>query len=107
MSHVSCSTHSASPRKHAQPEPGTNPELSVTLGNGLEDRQVNAKWNSGDISAMVSIDVATLRKMLAEAEAYKPGATLSRPVVDLGKYTCSRCKTRQPVGEIHSPCVAR
>lgn len=74
---VHCSTHSGSPRKHAQPERSVDPKLSVTLGHGLEDRVVNATWQSGDVCATVGISVDTLRKMIAAAELYKPGATLS------------------------------
>lgn len=73
---VWCSTHSASPRKHAHPEPSSDPSLHVTLGHGSEDRIVTAKWQSGDICAMASLSVAMMREMIAAAEAYKPGATL-------------------------------
>lgn len=74
-----CRTSTATPRKPAHPEPAEQAALSVTLGNGLEDRAVNAQWRSGDIDAQLSISVSDLRRMLATAEAYKPGATLSKP----------------------------
>ena len=76
QNYVWCSTHSTSPRKHAHPEPTTAPAFGVTLGHGEDDRIVNVVWKSGDMVAMVGINVATLRRMLAAAEAYKPGATL-------------------------------
>ena len=77
--YVWCSTHSQTARKHAQPDHSTNPGFDVTLGHGADDRIVTAKWRSGDVDALVSIDVATLRQMIATAEAYKPGATLTNP----------------------------
>lgn len=83
MNYLWCSTHAATPRKHAQPDPTVCPEIDITLGHGAEDRIVNAKYQSGDICAMVSISVATLRQMIAAAEAYKPGATLSRRAQDI------------------------
>lgn len=75
-SYVWCSTHTSTPRKHAHPEPSRCPRFDVTLGHGAEDRIVTAKWSDGDIHALVSIDVGTLRHMIALAENYKPGATL-------------------------------
>lgn len=76
MAYLWCSTHSASPRKHAHPEAAQSLECHVTLGKGVEDRIVTSKWRSGDVCAMVSADVATLRQMIAAAEEYKPGAKL-------------------------------
>jgi len=77
--YVWCSTHASTPRKHSHPEPSKEPRFDITLGHGTHDRIVTAKWTSGDLSAMVSIDVATLRHMLTLADNYKPGATLYSP----------------------------
>lgn len=77
--YIWCSTHSATPRKHAHPEVAIAAKLNITLGDGHEDRVVTATWQSRDICSEVSINVATLRLMLAAADAYKPGATLSSP----------------------------
>lgn len=78
--YIWCGTRSETPRKHAHPEPAIDiARFDVTLGNGQEDRIVNAGWRSRDIDAMVSINVATLRLMLAAADGYKPGATLTKP----------------------------
>jgi hypothetical protein len=74
-----CATHSATPRKHAHTEPTASPLLTVTLGNETEDRQVSARYQSGEVIAQVSITVAMLRAMLKLAEEYKPGATLQNP----------------------------
>ena len=71
-----CSTSSPTPRKHAHPEPATHPVMRIVLGNGLEDRKVECSWYSDGIRSSVSVSVATLRKMIEAAEAYKPGATL-------------------------------
>lgn len=73
---ASCATHSATPRKHAQPEPTETPGMSVTLGHGVEDRIVNLQWCAGDIDCQVGISVATLRRMIEAGESYKPGAVL-------------------------------
>ena len=74
--YVWCSTHASTPRKHAHPEPSQCPRFDITLGHNADDRIVTAKWTSGDLCAMVSIDVATLRHMIALADNYKPGATI-------------------------------
>lgn len=74
MKYVWCSTHSQSPRKHGHPDHTADPRFDVTLGSGIEDRIVTAKWSDGDVSALVSINVETLREMIAIAESYKPGS---------------------------------
>lgn len=74
---VAVCTHATSPRKHVHAL-CPNPRFRVVLGHGMEDRTVEAFWFDGEnkADASLSIDVRTLRAMLAEAEAYKPGATL-------------------------------
>ena len=75
-------TDGMSPRKHSIARcdnPGKS--FRVVLGNGIEDRMVEVSWFDADTKtgASVGIDVSTLRAMLAEAESYRPGATLSSP----------------------------
>ena len=77
VGYVWCGTDSPTPRKHAQPGPATQPAMRIILGNGLEDRKVECSWFSDGIRSTVSVNVATLRKMIEAAEAYKPGATLT------------------------------
>lgn len=76
---VWCSTGVSTPRKYANPESSTDPTITVTLGKDAESRIVNASWRSNGIDADVSISVGMLKAMLAAAESYKPGATLSNP----------------------------
>lgn len=76
---VWCGTSSPTPRKHAQPDGSSNPQISITLGDDAESRIVNAMWRSNGVEASVSITVGMLKAMLAAAESYKPGATLSNP----------------------------
>lgn len=75
--YVWCGTDSPTPRKHAQPGPTAQPAMRIVLGNGLEDRKVECSWFSDGIRSTVSVSVATLRKMIEAAEAYKPGVTLT------------------------------
>ena len=74
---VSVCTSTATPRKHVNTT-CENLQFRVVLGNGFEDREVEATWydGTGGVRASVGIDVSTLRAMLAEAETYKPGATV-------------------------------
>ena len=83
---VSVCASVATPRKHVNTT-CENLQFRVVLGNGLEDRTVEATWYDGfeGIRASVGIDVATLRAMLSEAETYKPGATLSDPRAAIAK----------------------
>ena len=74
--YVWCRTSCQTPRKHAHPEPSNCAKFDVTLGSEKDDRIVNATWNSDGIDCVVSVNVATLRKMLEVAESYKPGATV-------------------------------
>ena len=83
---VSVCTSVATPRKHVNTT-CDGLTFRVVLGNGLEDRTVEATWYDGadGVRASVGIDVATLRAMLSEAETYKPGATLSQPRAAIAK----------------------
>jgi len=83
---VSVCTSAATPRKHVNTT-CENLQFRVVLGNGFEDRTVEATWYDGaeGIRASVGIDVATLRAMLSEAEAYKPGATLGGTCAAIAK----------------------
>ena len=74
---VAVCTDATSPRKHVHALCHT-PRFRVVLGSSMEDRTVEAFWFDSDnkADASLSIDVRTLRAMLAEAEAYKPGVNL-------------------------------
>ena len=75
--YVWCSTSCDTPRKHAQPEPTSQPSFRIVLGDDLEDRKVECSWYSNGVRSAIGVNVATLRKMIEVAEAYKPGATIS------------------------------
>ena len=77
---ISCEVSSPTARKHGRGHTFNMPKPRVVLGaNPLEDRVVSVDWYSDGARCAVSLPVFALRKMLAEAEAYKPGATLSKP----------------------------
>ena len=83
---IAVCTDVKTPRKHVH-SIFNNPRFRVVLGNGTEDRTVEAFWRDSDngAHAIISIDVSTLRARLAEAETYKPGATLSDPRAAIAK----------------------
>jgi hypothetical protein len=77
---IAVCTSTTTPRKHGRALCDA-PRFRVVLGNGMEDRIIEAHWSDAEnkTDASVAIEVSVLRMMLAEAESYKPGATLSSP----------------------------
>lgn len=55
----------------------------------------------------VNPTTATEQRLYRLALAERIASYSRRPrTIDLGDYKCSRCLTAQPLGKIHSPCIA-